>query len=66
MGGLASTPAGLRGSFKSQPKQAEGQVKSLNYNNSNKVAIPEGILSKHANGMANSEDPDQTAPVGAV
>ena len=27
MGGLAATPAGLRGSFKSQPRQAEGQVK---------------------------------------
>ena len=25
-----------------------------------------GILSKDANGIANSEDPDQTAPLGAV
>ena len=25
-----------------------------------------GILSKCANGIANSEDPDQTAPLGAV
>ena len=29
-------------------------------------AKPKGILSKHANGIANSEDPDQTAPLGAV
>ena len=27
---------------------------------------PEGICQKHANGIANSEDPDQTAPLGAV
>ena len=29
-----------------------------------KVAKPEGFC--HANGIANSEDPDQTAPPGAV
>ena len=30
--------------------------------NQPKIAKPEG----HANGIANSEDPDQTAPLGAV
>ena len=27
---------------------------------------PQGTLSKDANGIANGEDPDQTAPLGAV
>ena len=34
--------------------------------NSNKETKPQGISSKDANGIANSEDPDQTAPLGAV
>ena len=38
----------------------------LSIKNSNKEAKPYGNLSKDANGIANSEDPDQTAPVGAV
>ena len=33
VGRHAATPAGLRGCFKSQPRQAQGQVKSLNYHN---------------------------------
>ena len=47
VGGLAATPAGLRGSFKSQPRQAEGQVKSLNYNIGVRIVAIRPILFCH-------------------
>ena len=34
--------------------------------NLNKVALQKNNVSKSADGMANSVDPDQTAPLGAV